>query len=68
MARPIPPEMQALFGAFRQMGGRVLAAGLSKALEEAGRFTEEVDRRIKRGARQASRMANGQEPEDDDDP
>lgn len=68
MSRPLPPELQNVILGFRRLGEKVLSAGVAKGLEELGRLTQEVDRRVKRGARQAGHVANGEpmEPEDDE--
>lgn len=43
-----------------RIGYQAMSAGISRALEELGQFTGEVDARVKRGARQAAKMANGE--------
>jgi len=43
-----------------RIGGQVVAAGLSALLEQASEWTGELDRRVKRGARRAHRMAIGE--------
>ena len=50
-----------------RIGFQAMSAGIARALEEVGKLTEDVDQRVKRGARQATRMANGEpfRPEDD---
>lgn len=61
----IPPELRLQLG---RIASQVLSAALARGLDEAGKLTSEIDRRIKRGARQAERMAHGEppyRPEDD---
>jgi len=68
----LPPEfaraMAGLGAELSRVGGQVLAAGVARALEEVSKVTEEADRRIKRGARQATRVAHGEpfKPEEDE--
>jgi len=63
---PVDPRVAAigreiLQGALK-IGYRAVAAGVGAALEAVGEITEEADRRVKRGARGAKRMAATGEP------
>lgn len=59
---PVDPRIAAftreLVGTVLKVGHRAISAGIGAALEAVGEVTEEADRRVKRGARAAKRMAN----------
>lgn len=52
----LPPEL-------RRLAAQMLSAALARGLDEAGKLTSEIDRRVKHGAKQAERMARGEPPE-----
>jgi len=59
------PFMRAMAEELKSVGGKVLAAGVERALEEVGKLTEEADRRVKKGAKRAGSIARGRAGEDD---
>jgi hypothetical protein len=67
------PLARELFASLGRIGHKVIAAGISKALEEARAITADVDRRVERGRQAAERMARGEpfrredETQDNDD-
>jgi hypothetical protein len=70
----IPPEvraaMRATVNTLGRIGYRAISAAISTALKGVGEITQEVDRRVKRGAGAAEKMARGepyQNPDDSDD-
>lgn len=60
----VPPEMRQAFAGLgaelSRISGQVAAAGVAQLLDEVGKLTGEVDQRVKHGAEQARRVAQGE--------
>jgi hypothetical protein len=67
----VPPEVRAAMRATVQTLGKIeyraISAAISTALKGVGEITEEVDRRVKRGAGAAEKMAKGEPYRNPDD-
>jgi hypothetical protein len=53
------PIAKSLLMTIGKIGYKSLCAGVSAGLRGLGEITEEIDKRIKHGANEASRMADG---------
>ena len=67
MAIKLHPAAAAVAREFIRVTNRALSAAVAEGLKAVGEVTEEADRRVKRGARAAEKMAKGHPYDPDDD-